>query len=342
MRKDIVIFLGAGASRADGAPLQNEILEVYFNEVEGTGSPTFTLHEHRFREYYTRHFGPKEAGPYPTLEEVLGFLSLSKRLRNGERALLEFDIGLLLTRTLAARVTQPKQHTSLVQKLVLTGLIDRVAFISTNYDLLIDSALREKEEYFPLNYGHPFSLKEDGELACTLQGHRKLLKLHGSLNWMHCSHCDETLLFGRKGFLGMEIGAQEECWMCGGALDMVIVPPSYFKEFGNAVLRNVWRDAAEILKSANQWLFVGYSFPDADIHIKSLLKDAQVARWKNRESLCVKIFNTPKSQRSGSVQDREEDRYRRFLGSVNYDRFHGFEDLATDPAKFLSPPQQID
>lgn len=82
--------------------------------------------------------------------------------------------------------------------------------ISTNYDIVIDNALLGKgntnygvqlrRNAFPVEYAD--GIRRGGNLLGPLlnQGPIKLLKIHGSLNWLYCSKRDELdVTLGQKG-----------------------------------------------------------------------------------------------------------------------------------------------
>ena len=71
-----IVFLGAGASKSDGAPIQSELFGDYFSKLTGTSrsDPLST--------FFNDFFGiDVNSGPphdeYPTFEEVLGVLELA-------------------------------------------------------------------------------------------------------------------------------------------------------------------------------------------------------------------------------------------------------------------------
>lgn len=78
-------------------------------------------------------------------------------------------------------------------------------------------------------------------------------------------------------------------------------------------------------------LFFGYSFPDADIHIKYLLKRAQTNRTGQ---LKVTVVNGHPGK-DPELEKLERQRYERFLGSaVDYTAL-SFGKFAEDPSAIL-------
>lgn len=50
-----------------------------------------------------------------------------------------------------------------------------------------------------------------------------------------------------------------------------MIAPSYIKDYGNAHLGSVWRHAMTQLLNADRWVFIGYSLPADDYHIRGIL-----------------------------------------------------------------------
>lgn len=93
-----VIFLGAGASKADGTPLQHELFENYFSMIEYKMEQyteirnffhneglnynvlpncDFEFRKQRLKEFFKDFFGLSNNDEYPTFEEVLGITEMS-------------------------------------------------------------------------------------------------------------------------------------------------------------------------------------------------------------------------------------------------------------------------
>lgn len=112
----------------------------------------------------------------------------------------------------------------------------------------------------------------------------KLIKIHGSLNWKFCKCCSETLLTPWNRHINLEtgeltrfdphwFGEGEDMTRCprdGYPLSTMIVPPSYSKSLRHPVIQNLMHEAQKEIRVAKKVAFVGYSFPDADIHIKAI------------------------------------------------------------------------
>ena len=73
---------------------------------------------------------------------------------------------------------------------------------------------------------------------------------------------------------------QAKCLNCGEVTVPIIVPPTYFKNMSNVFLSTVWNKSERAIRDSDIIVFCGYSFPEADMHIKYLLKRVQTSRKK--------------------------------------------------------------
>ncbi len=86
-------------------------------------------------------------------------------------------------------------------------------------------------------------------------------------------------------------------------------------------------------------IFCGYSFPDADIHVRYLLKRMEVNRRRGPE---VFVANEHKGKRDEARQG-ERERYTRFFRDklkVHWTRM-GFEQFAADPDAAYDPSNWV-
>ena len=81
-----VIFLGAGASAADGAPLQKDLIRKYFQPnqppLRSESGPIADRLWGFFQDFFGIDTCTNVADPFPTFEEALGVLELA--LSRGE------------------------------------------------------------------------------------------------------------------------------------------------------------------------------------------------------------------------------------------------------------------
>jgi hypothetical protein len=358
---ETAIFLGAGASKTEGAPLQGQLFAEYFSSADFKRSRSKMDRE--LADFFLEMFklnvkrGNIANITFPTFEEVLGLTDLaimrkeafrhfdienreqknSGRLRPVAQYLV-FLVAKVLDANLPRRLGY---HRKLVKKLVEADELRNVVFVSTNYDILIDNALTEEPERgFDLDYGVEFrnfdpAWKGDNHWRRPALGNCvQLFKPHGSLNWLFCPTCNELEITPKeKGVVIRLISdfTNAKCSHCESVFSPLIVPPSFYKDLSNVFLSAIWNRTDVALRKVNHIIFCGYSFPDADIHIKYLLKRAQT----NRDTpLKVTVVNNHPGKGETDAQ-HERNRYMRFLGNAVKYTDLSFEDFAADPLPLL-------
>ena len=92
----------------------------------------------------------------------------------------------------------------------------------------------------------------------------------------------------------------------------------FHKSYRNRHLLNIWAEAQQTLAKCGRWVFVGYSLPDDDIHIKGLLLKAKRMRIDSDE-------RPPEVQVVTHNPDQLlRERYQRLFGSeVKFDPAKG-------------------
>ncbi|HXX23492.1 MAG TPA: hypothetical protein VEO19_10100 [Terriglobia bacterium] len=350
------IFLGAGASKAEGAPLQGELFREYFSSPSYKGS--YNDMDRELATFFLLMFGidvdhdDLSKVAFPTFEEVLGLTDLAILRKEAFR---DFDIEnraansgrlrfvaqylvFLVAKVLDAKLRGAAAiHLRLVRALQAAGVLRQVAFVSANYDILIDNVLTELyDDGVHLDYGvefRNFERPSDWKRP-KLSKRIYLFKPHGSLNWLFCPTCNELEITPKeKGVVTRLISdfTKATCPECGSVYLPLIVPPTFYKDLNNVFLSSVWNRTDNTLRRVGHIVFCGYSFPDADMHIKYLVKRAQINGALHPRVTIVNHFPGKRE----SVCREEEYRYRRFLGGhVNYTNL-SFEEFADDPIATL-------
>lgn len=156
-------------------------------------------------------------------------------------------------------------------------LKDEDCIITTNYDLLMDWALKNHkkdmwERSQRLISGEPLSFKERNKGL--------YLKLHGSLNWFVCP--DKECPGHFRIFVKEKLDESYCCERCGRALKRLIVPPIFYKNIQDyPKLGFIWDKAFERLSKAEEVIFYGFSFASSDLPISCLIRETY--RKKKRE-----------------------------------------------------------
>lgn len=348
------IFLGGGASAAEGAPVQSALFKKYFKALRAENNYSDYRRVSELSAYFKQMFfidvlnDDLDEISFPTFEEAIGLLDLAVRKRQSFR---DFDLENLAKSSnrigfirqylvlLMAEVLEDKTatvkglHRSLVERLNKLGILEDMIFISTNYDVLIDRAIASCEDVF-LNYGIEFSNYRSPICSTEENNHAvSLYKIHGSLNWSYCPTCNLLKLIKyQQGILKLLTDpSQAVCAICQSVKTPVIVPPTFFKDMSNSFLNIVWHKTEANLKDVGHLIFCGYSFPDADMHIKYLIKRIQTNRT---DRLKITVINYYQGKKPEKVEE-EKNRYMRFLGTKICFTNDTFEDFCQRPENFL-------
>lgn len=75
----------------------------------------------------------------------------------------------------------------------------------------------------------------------------------------------------------------------------------FFKVMDNFHLQTVWREAEQAALQARRLIFCGYALPDADMHVKYLLKRAEVNR-----TAPIDVFIVNEHAKKRQAERREE------------------------------------
>jgi hypothetical protein len=296
---DAVVVWRAGASKAEGAPLQGELFREYF-------SADIFKHSHDemdrelatfFLEMFQIDVDNQDISKvsFPTFEEVLGLTDLAiirkeafrhfdienRAANSGRLRFIAQYLVFLVAKVLDIELQDRAMlHRKLVAELRDANELANITFISTNYDILIDNALTEEHvNGFDLDYGAEFrNFDRPGDWGRpALERRVALYKPHGSLNWLFCSTCNELEITPKeKGVVTRLISdfPHAKCPRCDSVYSPLIVPPTFYKDLNNVFLSSIWNRTDVVLGKVKHIIFCGYSFPDADIHIKYLLKRA--------------------------------------------------------------------
>ena len=262
----------------------------------------------------------RENTTFPTFEEVLGALELALhreetfrvagtvwnqyRIRQCREYVITLICIVLAAKLGAMPTGRPNHHSNLVAHLPPN---EKTCFISLNYDLLIDNAIRQAN-HTP-EYGTEFANRIE-KLGTTVD----LYKLHGSLNWLRCPTCGSLTHTGNIKGASYPAEQRQRCETskCKAETIPIVIPPTFFKIMSDFHLQQVWHHAELALLEAHRIFFCGYSLPDADMHIRYLLKRAEVNRGATPQ---VFIISNHSNRPEKALADKklENGRYRRLF-----------------------------
>lgn len=174
--------------------------------------------------------------------------------------------------------------------------------IALNYDTLLDRALHEAG--IPTDLGSDFYRERRNMTSPPI----RLLKIHGSFNWLYCPTCDNIWEFTLDDVAGYALRANDQhvdCPIDGTPRETVIIPPSLVKTYSNRHLDNIWAAAAETIRTTDRMVAIGYALADADIQVRYMLVQAASLNPALSRPGSIEVIN---------ISQRVLDGYRAYFG----------------------------
>ena len=225
MVKNPVIILGAGATKACGGPLTDEILPAALNGeiVDDMRAVKVDDREELLYltwKFMTECFNVPETRPIkkedcPNLPMVLSMLRRSiemdmpignwqgQDLVKAKRA-IEYSVFSVIEAALRKITRNAHLHHSLLEPLYKNKT--QPVVVSLNYDVIVDNtmfSLSDGYTNYPMpDYGVDISTPRYMEVK-NAGVFGSLLKIHGSLNWLYCEKCSRLDLFVSEGLNGL-------------------------------------------------------------------------------------------------------------------------------------------
>jgi NAD-dependent SIR2 family protein deacetylase len=321
IRDKTVYILGAGFSMDSGAPSQAAIIQEIF-ELRNAYPTKYrtTVHDwvDQFDSFLKDSLLVDEANKnWYSLEDV--YTPIDKSISEGTsfreytvEQLIELrdifnKLIILAVRNCIVRKNKGKSSIRKFAKhLVKEGKLrlknekdDRIAVITTNWDIMLDNLINQLINDEPIPKGHDFSGVVD--YCCHISSldendHKvkpglyalgkgrynvKFLKLHGSLNWLQCPKCSRIYVKFYRKWNGGYVFDEKHCRHCernfktannkSNQLMTNLVMPTYLKDFRNVQHKVIWQNAGIELSEASKVVFLGYSLPQADFELKQIL-----------------------------------------------------------------------
>jgi NAD-dependent SIR2 family protein deacetylase len=307
-QRDVLFVFGAGASSADGVPLQRELLPMILSggidEIDNSEIGKL------FKEFISENFKYNaETNTYPALEAVFGFLdyfilhneSLNSKYPLHTLSFIKESLITLIHYVVNVQTEKSSKYYHLFWESIFEHN-NNISIISLNYDDLLEQAFKflfkthgyidyciplmnyEKYDHlkdfnFWINPRQPINVRE-GEDPTPF----KIIKLHGSLNWKYCNCCNQLLLtpwdrkidLNKGKLLGYTYPDNTEyefhCPIDGTEFKTLILPPSHLKSLHHPIVSQLTSEASREILAAKKIVFIGYSMSSSDIHIKALFK----------------------------------------------------------------------
>lgn len=307
-----VYILGAGFSIEANAPSQEKLIEKIFEVAENDPfvfndgaldrfetflRTTLNIPDNRFKEIPLEDiFTPLDK----CLLNNISFRNLDVKQVAETRELIYYLIGKTLQHILR---NSPKRYIdTFAEKIVEESKkrlnhnyrdIDSVSVISTNWDILLDNSIKsildnDFENKCVVDYCSRISSFEinDESVKPGLEilgkgGYIvKLIKLHGSLNWLTCPKCSRIYVDFYNKIAVDQYNMHKTCRHCdknfglasrAHRLQSNLIMPTFLKNLESTQYKVLWRAAESEISEADKIVFIGYSLPYADFEMRQLL-----------------------------------------------------------------------
>ncbi len=331
----VVFVLGAGASAHAEAPLMKDFLDraedvLNQGKLEASEQSDFQLVFNALHQ-----LSAAQAKGYVNTQnmesvfsafELAGITGRFAGLAAGDISRLPQAMRTVIRVTLEERVRfsvvdqQPRPPTGYQQLAELVKDVRRAGrgwptIITFNYDICPEFGLYAAG--IPFDYRLSLGAEKDWV---------RLLKLHGSLNWVRCRACGRIVEYSFAKHVQVmyygELPSHLPLPIAGDALrsaacgcdrpspEIMIVPPTWDKSQYHALLMPVWRAAANELADAVSVVVCGYSLPETDSFFRNLYSLGSIGPARLRHFLVYDIGGS-------SV----ETRFRKLLGPDSEPRF---------------------
>ncbi len=334
------IILGAGFSRCAGLPIQSE-----FSKFLLSPELSRTILEKTITEvisaFISDVFGWRRGKPFPSMEDYFTCLDLSAN--TGHHLGIQYTPKKLraIRRMTIYRIFQIldynyRNSSEIAHFLKMVFNKGTPGFIVLNWDIVLEKAIHLQPLRNKINYGfecYEWDTKrrknfEDDDIFVS--------KINGSSNWVYCENCTSIFydlstkialhkmmglikadfrLF-REGFTDRHFDEalgtspqSRKCHFCNNMLATHIATFSFRKSYRTFAYPAIWHNAQSILSKSNEWIFVGYSLPDADFEFKHILKVSELALRKKKNQPPLKINVVVKNDNAA------KNRYQSFFGN---------------------------
>lgn len=333
-----IFFIGAGATKADypSAPLLNDLMSEILSKNDVSIKKISNIK--KFISDYFFKVDLSKNKNLPSIQDVLSFIDIALQedgyFKYNKKELIEIrnDITYIMSKLLEEKLKKTEQSTN---SLFVKKLTNNDAVLTTNYDIVLDNCFFSR--YNNINYGvrGRFAIDSDSldpkgritpaQYLCDFDSEIvPLLKLHGSLNWLYCDRCDEfdVTLFKKGSIQCMDASVRCINKMCTDNYQSLVVSPSFIKNYKNRIIKKVWDAAEKRISEAEQIIFIGYSMPEDDYAIKSMIlrgmADHSYRHGKNQKAKVIVIDKEPKNNKDQESNEIQKKRFQRIFGLIDY------------------------
>lgn len=312
-----IFIVGGGFSYYAGLPLTSKFTEALVSTQDLDVGLSGALVRH-LGNFIKATFGHTLETPasWPPLEDLFTCIDLAAnsghhlgnsfsaaKLRTVRRCLIARIIRMLAN--LHERAGKKKNEEWQRLKQLLTSVeYESSAFVSMNWDEVIEGRFQViHSQHGDVDYGcDAIRVRLSPDKRRVILDENKgpclrIVKIHGSVNWLYCDNCQRVFWFfpgqGRKiserllssaeqRMIASERKSRVRQWTCPFCprvrLSTRLATFSYRKALDFPMFQKSWFTAEDLLRHADTWAFIGYSLPAADYEFKYLLKRVQLSR----------------------------------------------------------------
>ena len=316
--KNYVFIMGAGASKDDNLPIQDEILtnilkqEFAFKNKEGSHIREYKKVSNEIKSLLKNIFTGSKSKDNISLENIFNILetAISKNENIGkieiEKIKKYYDS--LLKGIMFATLTDAKlkehnifntkaksPYTILGQKIYNACKKQKesnISFITFNYDICLDRVLlsmydEDENKSFDVDFGIDLGNYEQEKWFHRPRKRKiNLLRPHGSINWVFCKSCGKVFSKISKQGNPLDLIEKKKCYNCGlSSVEPYIVHPTNNRIYDNKYIMQIWGKVEDILQKADNWCFIGYSLPEADRYFSYVLSKTYNLRKIKKNNL---------------------------------------------------------
>jgi len=296
------VILGAGFSKNSGLPVQIEIPALLVKE---NGKDKFENAVSSVLKGFMEDVFCYGGEIYPQLDDLLTCLDIS--IGSGHHLGINYSTERLwaVKRFLVYRIfsilEESFRYSDNINRLVrffVEEKLEDTGFVVLNWDTVLERHIAAVNPDIYIDYCNN-GRSINGDKNDTVMKKIKILKVHGSANWLYCDNC-RTLLndmdysimqIGKAGFRKEHFGLFDEmkdfmdktellkgsiCNICQDNVSAHIATQCYRKSFRKNTFPTVWSEAEKMLADSEKWVFIGYSLPQADYEFKHLLKISEM------------------------------------------------------------------
>lgn len=309
-----VFLLGAGFSVEAGAPVQAKLMEHAFRLHFDNPSNFNTKHFTEFQNFLSDQLNIIESNfSEVELEDI--FTPIDRCLSENSqfrgigvdrmlrvREAVFYVVGRTIQLVLNESSESSKGYITNFAKYIASlssvrkqhnyNTPDPVSVISTNWDILLDNSIyhviNDSGHDAVVDYCCYISSKDEQDESIKpgleklgLGGFNvKLLKLHGSLNWLQCPRCMRLYAQFSKKIAINNFEPPSSCRHCdtnfpeeadNHKLVSNLIMPTFIKDLSNPQYKIIWQNAGIEISEAAKIVFIGYSLPSADFEMRQLL-----------------------------------------------------------------------